>query len=63
MNNQELEENRNSRKNSRENDEDHLEKELNRFSISLIKIVGIAGVIIGLIILIVFWFWVLKKLF
>jgi uncharacterized membrane protein YvbJ len=63
MNNQELEENRNSRKNSREHDQDQLEKELNRFSISLIKIVGIAGVIIGLIILIVFWFWVLKKLF
>ncbi len=63
MDQQKLEENRNLRKNNRELENDKLESELNRFSISLIKIVGIAGGVIGLIILIVFWFWVLKKLF
>lgn len=35
------------------------EKKLNDFSILLIKIVGFFGVILGMIILAVFWFWIL----
>lgn len=37
-----------------------LEMKLNRFSFSLIKIVGIAGVIIGLTLLILFWGWIIS---
>jgi len=40
-----------------------LEKSLDMYSIKLIKVIGIAGVIIGLIILGAFWYWVLKMLF
>lgn len=40
-----------------------LEKSLDRYSIKLIKVIGIAGVIIGLIILGAFWYWALKMLF
>jgi uncharacterized membrane protein YvbJ len=39
------------------------EKALNKFSISLIKGVGIAGAIIGLLIIIAFWYWVFMKLY
>ena len=39
------------------------EKALNKFSVSLIKGVGIVGAIIGLLIIIAFWYWVFMKLY
>ena len=43
--------------------DDELNKELDSFSIKLIKVVGVFGVIIGLAILIAFWVWVIKWLY
>jgi hypothetical protein len=43
--------------------DDALNKELDSFSIKLIKVVGVFGVIIGLAILIAFWVWVIKWLY
>jgi hypothetical protein len=45
---------------NRETEED---KALNKFSVSLIKVVGIVGAIIGLLIIIAFWYWVFMKLY
>jgi flagellar biogenesis protein FliO len=42
------------KKNNQEKDE--LEKSLDRFGVGLIKVIGI-------VILVVFWYWLLKKLF
>ena len=43
--------------------EDALQKSLDRYSAKLIKVIGIIGAAMGLIILGVFWYWLLKKLF
>ena len=43
--------------------EDELQKSLDRYSVKLIKVIGIIGAAMGLIILGVFWYWLLKKLF
>jgi hypothetical protein len=43
--------------------EDALQKSLDRYSVKLIKVIGIIGAAMGLIILGVFWYWLLKKLF
>ncbi len=59
----ELEKNREIRIDDREAQENELQKSLDRYSVSMVKIVGIIGVITGLIILGVFWFWLLSKLF
>ena len=40
-----------------------LDKSLDTYSIWLIKVVGVVGVILGLAILGSFWFWVMKMLF
>lgn len=58
-----LEKNREIRTDDREAQENELQKSLDRYSVSMIKIVGIVGVIMGLIILGVFWYWLLSKLF
>lgn len=39
------------------------EKKLNQFSILLIKIVGFFGILLGMVILIAFWYWVIKMLY
>lgn len=39
------------------------EKKLNEFSILLIKIVGFFGILLGMLILIAFWYWVIKMLY
>jgi hypothetical protein len=41
----------------------NLNRALDSFSVKLIKIVGFAGVILGLIILIAFWYWVIHWLY
>ena len=43
--------------------EEKLQYDLDKFSIGLIKVVGIMAVIIGFAILIAFWYWVIKMLF
>jgi hypothetical protein len=37
--------------------------ELNQFSIKLIKVVGVVGTVLGLVILIAFWVWVIHWLY
>lgn len=39
------------------------EKKLNQFSILLIKIAGFFGILLGMAILIAFWYWVIKMLY
>ncbi len=43
--------------------DDELNKDLNIFSIKLIKIVGAVAAAIGLLIVIAFWYWVIKMLY
>lgn len=45
-----------------ENDS-RINKELDNFSIKLIKVVGVVGIILGLLILIAFWVWVIRWLY
>ncbi len=40
-----------------------LNRDLNSYSIKLIKVVGVAGIIIGIAILVAFWYWVIKLLY
>ncbi len=40
--------------------EEKIQKEIDIFGIKLIKIVGVVGIFLGLIILSSFWFWVIK---
>ena len=40
-----------------------LNKNLDIFSIKLIKVVGVVGTIIGIAILVAFWYWVIKMLY
>ncbi len=39
------------------------ENKLNEFSILLIKIVGFFGILLGMAILVAFWYWVIKMLY
>ena len=41
----------------------NLNRDLDRFSIKLIKVVGVFGVLAGIIILVAFWYWVIKMLY
>ncbi|MFN5184031.1 MAG: hypothetical protein ACK5D5_13505 [Bacteroidota bacterium] len=59
----ELESKREKRIDDREAHHHELQKSLDRFSISLIKVVGVVSVIMGLIIIGVFWYWVISKMF
>ncbi|MEY4604907.1 MAG: hypothetical protein RIT43_2199 [Bacteroidota bacterium] len=40
-----------------------LQKDLDRFGMKIIKTVGVVGVILGLLILIAFWVWVIRWLY
>jgi hypothetical protein len=40
-----------------------LNRDLDTFSIKLIKVVGVVGIILGLFILIAFWVWVIRWLY
>jgi hypothetical protein len=40
-----------------------LNRDLDKYSISLIKVVGIVAAVIGLLIIIAFWYWVIKMLY
>lgn len=42
---------------------EEINKDLDRFGLKLIKAVGLTGVILGLIILIAFWAWVIHWLY
>jgi hypothetical protein len=49
-----------------DNDYQHKSKinqDLDRFSLKLIKVVGLVGIILGLLILIAFWVWVIRWLY
>jgi hypothetical protein len=43
--------------------EKRLQRDLDRFSVKLIKVIGVIGAIVGFAILIAFWYWVIKMLF
>jgi hypothetical protein len=40
-----------------------LNRDLDSYSIKWIKVVGVAGIIIGIAILVAFWYWVIKMLY
>lgn len=40
-----------------------LNRELDRYSVRLIKLVGIFGIALGIVILVAFWVWVIKMLY
>jgi hypothetical protein len=40
-----------------------LNRDLDSFGIKLIKVVGVVGIILGLLILIAFWVWVIRWLY
>jgi len=42
---------------------DGLNRDLDRFSVKLIKVVGIFGLLVGIVILGAFWYWVIKMLY
>ena len=42
---------------------DTVDKKLDNFSVKLIKVVGVIGIVIGFLILIAFWVWVFKWLY
>ena len=43
--------------------EQKTQKEIDVFGVKLIKVVGVFGVILGMIIISAFWYWVITKLF
>ncbi len=54
------------RRTTNEQNTDHndaLNRDLDRFSMKLIKVVGVFGLIIGIVILVAFWYWVIKMLY
>jgi hypothetical protein len=40
-----------------------LNRNLDRFSMKIIKVVGVVGIAIGIVILVAFWYWVIKMLY
>jgi Tfp pilus assembly protein PilP len=43
--------------------EQKLQRSLDRYGLYMIKVVGVVGTALGLVIIIAFWYWVLGKLF
>ena len=58
-----LNKNRDKRLDEREEEENKEQISLDKYSFKLIKIGGVIGIIMGFIIVGVFWFWIFKKLF
>jgi hypothetical protein len=40
-----------------------LNRNLDRFSMKIIKVVGVVGIALGIVILVAFWYWVIKMLY
>jgi len=55
--------NRIKRKDKIEENNLKLNIELDKYGVKLIKIIGVVGLIIGFVVLIIFYFWVFKKMF
>lgn len=53
----------NSEKNNIGAETSETEKSLNKFSVNLIKAIGIVGAVVGSAILIAFWYWLFSLLF
>jgi hypothetical protein len=50
-------------KKRRNKDADHdqqIDHELDRYGVKLIKVIGVFGVALGIIVLIAFWYWVIR---
>jgi hypothetical protein len=58
-----LKTNRIKRKDITEENNSKLNVELDNFGVKLIKVIGVVGLIIGFVVLIVFYYWVFKKMF
>ena len=54
---------REKRTDQKESQDQKLDQELDYFGVKLIKAIGIVGVIIGVIIIVLFWIWIFKKLY
>ncbi len=57
-----MEEPRNRQEDQLQSD-DTVDKQIDKFSVKLIKVVGVVGIVIGFLILIAFWVWVFKWLY
>lgn len=58
-----LKKQREKRTDLKESYDQKLDQELDYFGVKLIKAIGIVGVIIGVIIIVLFWIWIFKKLY
>lgn len=43
--------------------EQRMQHDLDRYGLKLIKVIGVVGAVMGLMILVAFWYWLLAKLF
>lgn len=57
-----LESNRKTRIDEREKQENELQKSLDRYSLTMIKTIGLVGAMMGIVILGIIWYWILMKL-
>ena len=57
-----LQQHRNERKDDQEQQSHEIDKDLNRFGLKLIKVIGVFGVALGVIILCLFWYWIFRKI-
>lgn len=54
---------RKKRTDQKESHDQKLDQELDLFGVKLIKVIGVAGAIIGIIILVAFWIWIFKWMY
>ena len=58
-----LKKQREKRTDLKESHDQKLDQELDYFGVKLIKAIGIVGVIIGVVIIVLFWIWIFKKFY
>jgi hypothetical protein len=54
---------RKKRTDQKESHDQKLDQELDLFGVKLIKVIGVAGAIIGIVILLAFWIWIFKWMY
>jgi hypothetical protein len=54
---------RKKRTDQKESHDQKLDQELDLFGVKLIKVIGVAGAIIGIVILVAFWIWIFKWMY
>ena len=54
---------RKKRTDQKESHDQKLDQELDLFGVKLIKVIGVASAIIGIVILVAFWIWIFKWMY